>query len=356
MRNVSNSSDAAPRARRAKVETPADGEQSMIHTFADMKPLVRQLIKRVHPDAVHAHPEAVRSQNHSSLLAFDAMLAAVGERCALCSKPSKEPGQLSQINQVYKLKFHWEDRETAKLSCLTYDAVMPLDLDAQTRLVITRSVNSPTLHAEWLKVALTHVKHLLHGVRVRCNAAVPSARPAKKRLFQQDTAPIDSSALLRANLVEWSPIQQGKINAFPKPRPFVPASSSATSLFSRTQRHDRVAALFHRKRISADPSLAPQVAAHALANFSQHLMAHFDRWLLFHNAWYSVRVVLGHTYMCVPAARALYIPARFIEADLVAFMDEHLPSILREATEGAIDAASKLPKQARRDFHETKRQ
>jgi hypothetical protein len=217
-------------------------------------------------------------------------------------------------------------------------------LDSQTRLVISKAIPSPTLHGQWLELACKHVSSLLAGVGVHCSLVANKPRSSTKRKVMFDKPPtspsVDIEQALRDNLVQWSPLQQGKSTAFPAPRPL----ENSGSVFSKKQRQSRVAALFSQGRITGDDSrsLAPAQLATAKARLAQFMVDHFDRCLAYHDAWFSISVRLCSVYVCVPATRTLYIPGDFQPQQLAEFLDTHLPGIVVEALESGRNKAHKL--------------
>lgn len=306
---------------------PAGSKAAVIvASFADLKPWLKQMMRRVHPDTVHTQSEEVRAQNHDSLLAMGGMFDALRERCEACAAPKTEPPVIPALQASYKLKFYWVEEGSLKEA--TYDAAMPLDLDAQTRLLISRCVASPSLHAQWLSVATVHARQLLEGVGIPCGIAVKKPKvKAAPRLFEQAPQAPNAIALLRENLITWSPLQQGKITAFPKPKPITVVGS----VWTESRREKRVSDLFERGRVAADPGVPVNEGRFAKAALAAFLIRHFDRSLAFHDVWFSISIVLCRVYQFVPQTRTLYIPAAFKEAELAEFLDTHLPHIARDA-------------------------
>lgn len=153
----------------------------------------------------------------------------------------------------------------------------------------------------------------------------------------RDSRPtVDMTALMRENLIDHSPLQQGKRAPFPVPRPLTDGQSHSYSHFKPRQREDRIVSLFGpNSRHRADPHL-PEVDAQAgKARLAQFLLAHFDRFWLYHDAWYSITLVLSRVYFFVPETRSLYLPVDFKTAELGTFLDCHLPALLHEATVNA---------------------
>lgn len=204
-----------------------------------------------------------------------------------------------------------------------------------------QAIASGTLHAQWLQVGLTHIRKLLEGVAVPVLAEVPALnRPPKpsKRMFERPPSIVDATALLRDNLVQWSPVQQGKRAAFPGP---APTNARVAAVFTPKQVKARVSALFRPGgRIQADRRLPSQEASLGLARLAHYLIRNFERALAYHDAWFSVRVVLGHVYLAVPATRTLHVPANFDDVELSSFLDENLLPIIQNATERAMSDAS----------------
>lgn len=164
----------------------APGSTVLIKSFDDLRPHMKGFLRRVHPDTIHGENDTVKDQNHESLLLLDAMFKGLEARCELCARPKKGADSLPTISDVYQLKFFWIDRAAKDaLSVMSYKASMPMSLDGQTRLVVSRAVASTTLHNEWLHVAATHMGKLLSGVGVPSDLRGP--RPvdkSKPRLFK----------------------------------------------------------------------------------------------------------------------------------------------------------------------------
>ena len=324
---------------------------TIVKTFADLRPHLRKLIRRVHPDAVHSQEDHVRAQNHESLLALDVMMNALKERCELVTKPKAEPGMLQPVHESTVLQFYWvettknAEEEVEILRKTSYNAKMPMELDAQTRLVINRAIASPTLHSQWLNVAATHVKALLDGVSVPCNLRLKDAAAAKKkkRLFNEAPQPMGAEALLRENLTQWSPLQQGKVKAFPGPQPL----SNKYSVFTAKQRSATVGALFTRGNVRCDPALTPIEAAKGRERVARFLTDNFDRSYMYLDVWRSITITVGRVFMYVPVTRTLYVPFEFEQQAMADFLDDNLPGIIEEANRDAQAKADGLPRRRR---------
>ncbi len=315
-----------------------------VSTFDDVRPWLKQFVRRVHPDVVFAHSDAVRRTNNESLLLLNSLMDGLEARCQRCTTASSGTGALPPLRDVYRLKFNWEaarviaarsdaDAPSSLRSLRSFEHAVrvPTTLEAQTRVVVDRAASSQSLAREWLRFVADSVNALLQRVSVpatmRVAAASARGGKARPRLFAGAAARKPKIDLLRENLVQWSPLQQGKIRAFPG----LPAADNPASVFSAKQRKQRVSSLYQRGNIAADKELPSGVADAALARLTRLMLQRFDRYLLYHDAWFGIHVHVCRVYMCVPDTRRLLIPVQFDDEEVDAFICEHVPRIVADA-------------------------
>jgi hypothetical protein len=304
-------------------------------------------------------------------LLLNSLFDVIEHRYQLCVGANKNPGLrpssgIPSVQDAYTFHFHCQRDGTRatgsniELAEFKHVVRVPSMLDAQTRLLGERGSRSAPLRAQWLDLGVTTLRRLLTHVQAPSAAHIalhesveslldglPRAAASKKkqraRLFAAVRPQAPTVDYLRENLVRWSPLQQGKRDAFPTPGPLpvaTPGSGYAAespSLFSARVRRERLGSL-HSQGCFVAETLAPgrsvasgragvpatDGSAHAVARLVDFMYRHYDRLCMYHDVWYTISVRVGdHPFLCTAKTRSFFVPADFKEWELDAFIRKH---------------------------------
>ena len=320
----------------------------LVTTFGSLKPILRRIVLRVHPDVVSQLPAHCSALNATSLQTlfrlFDSLRARLPEERA--GMPAEEVAASTQpLAEAYKFEFWHEPRAeegaaeapAASPLLLQREVRVPRGLEAQcTRLVSAGRPASASAH--WLALGADTLAVLGEGLGLCARGAVQlspelrtairaGAAPAAGSSSSKGGAgmePLSATEALRAHLRGLSPLQQGKDQSrgtatLAEAQALV---AQPRSVFTLPQRRGRVQALLARPgwlTIDAAEGGSSAAAAASAMRLRQALLTHYDALFLYHSLWLGLRVAVGpHLhYMAQPATGCLTLPSAFTEAELV---------------------------------------
>ena len=328
----------------------------LVSSFSSLKPLLRRIVLRVHPDVVSHLPQAHTAQNAASLQVlfrlFDGLRARLPE-----GAPPPPPPPLQPLAERHQLDFWFEPRSAAQSEggggdaaaaapleprLLRREVRLPLGLEARCARLVG-SGHSAAAAALWLGVGTGALADLGEGLGLHARGAVQLAPPLRAALREasggadsaaggraraaaaQRMEPLSATATLRKHLQALSPLQQGKHES-PGP-PSLALAQALTAhprtVFTLPQRRKRVEALLAR------PGWLTLRGASAAAaqRLRQALIAHFDALFLYHALWPALRLTLGAPYLAQASTGCLSVPEDFSDAELVYFVQRHWPQL-----------------------------
>lgn len=214
------------------------------------------------------------------------------------------------------------------------------------------------LAAEWLAFAARVASHLFEHARLP-QRLVPAGGGGGGGVFAGAAAARDrgawggrsaaaaTDALLRAHLLEHSPIVRGKAMPFPDQTP------ESRPIFSVRQRRARVGTLMSLGVVEPEAGASvgeARAAAEGAYRLGRALVDAFDACYAYHELWPSLSVRVGPPgcgWDAWPAARTLRVPSDFTLEELVGFVQAQFPTLLAEARVGLADRVAAAERAAR---------
>jgi hypothetical protein len=325
----------------------------LVTTFGSLKPILRRIVLRVHPDVVSQLPPHCSALNATSLQTlfrlFDSLRARLPEERA--SMPAEEVAAGTQpLAEAYKFEF-WHEPRAPEGAAEAAPAASPLLLQREVRVPrgleaqcarLASAGRPASASAHWLALGADTLAVLGEGLGLCARGAVqlsPELRAAIRAGAAPKPGPGSSSSrsgagmeplsateALRAHLRGLSPLQQGKDQGrgaatLAEAQALV---AQPRSVFTLPQRRGRVQALLARPGwLTIDAaeggSSSSAAAAASAMRLRQALLTHYDALFLYHSLWLGLRVAVGPNlhYMAQPATGCLTLPSAFSEAELV---------------------------------------
>lgn len=341
----------------------------MVSKFTQLKPLLRRVVLRVHPDVLpHLHPTR-GSQNEASLQGLFRLFDALRGRL-------EDAGSTSKVEPIaghYVFDF-WheqggggdeneeeEEEDTppplssptrgggATAVLLHRELRVDASLDERCK-ALQRAGKGVEYQAEWLNVGTGALATLGEGLGVFPKGAIqlspdlrahlvittnPTGRGGSKRAAAAASmSPVSAAQAMRANLLARSPLQQGKRDT-PSSTPTLDEAralvANPLSVFTLQQRRRRVEFLMALPNwlTVREEGGGGAPAAHLLAmRLRDTLVAHFDALHLYHGLWPTSGFVIGGgaattnnpttAYVKLnPLTHRVEVPMGYTEVDLV---------------------------------------
>ena len=323
----------------------------IISCFAHLKPLLRGVVLRVHPDVLPHLPPLHSTQNESSLQNLFRLFD--------CLRGRLENGAVSKDPIVGNYVFEFWHEPNLNLS--SEDTVEggggAAAIFFRRELHVTSAFESQckkledsgkrtAFKAQWLKVGITALSDLGQGLGLydrgslqlapELSAAIAPSISEGVHNFSKSTAgmsPVSAAQALRANLLSRSPLVQGKRDTPGAPSLFEATQlvSGANSVFSTSQRKQRVDSFLAKPNwLKVIAPSGEEVNSRTTDFFTlpamvgklrKALMHHHDSLYLYHHSWLASGISLGpstnHKWQFDSFSGKLMVPSDFTEVQLV---------------------------------------
>ena len=318
-----------------------------IDSFKQLQSYVRKAILRIHPDVVQQYGSQVQEANQaavSHLLAFvkaaEAAASSAGRKVRPRADQLPAPATFkAYVAQQGDAPLDSEGRP--QLLSFTYSLKVPSTLLYRTQLPSKQSAGMP-LATEWLQVATTAIDAILRRVGFRGMSLQLSPEQVQvlrdhhgggtgrgqgstandgsgRRQGQPQPSQFAADRMVLEHLYYNDPASQGQW-----------MTGSATPLHQAShlspKQLDAAVGRFVTRSVSCS-GLTPAQQASAIARFTGLCTRHFAALKLHELPWKRVRVVLGSAYLAVPSTFTLYVPWNFRDAQCIAFVQRHYPSM-----------------------------
>lgn len=339
----------------------------VVTSFASLLPLVKRVVLKVHPDIVHAAGAEAVAVNEGSVRELFRLFDTLKQRCGGddgAGAPPPGAAAPSPLKHRYDLSFFYY-APLAKggsagagggggheLRRANVDIAVPPLFQERTAALEARGL-APQARSHWLGLAVDALTKLLAAVGLGAvvrPALAPEHQAVVDRAREQQQAHRSGGAAgssggrfrqadadgamgaLRRNLLQSSPLEQGKGDAFP-------AYGMATaSVYSLKQRTARVLSLLATDRpggggFAPSAGLSPEQARRGFTALRRALIAHHDGLRLYHPLWPAVAVTLAPSgvWAALPAARSLTLPWDASEEEAVRFIQRAFPTLVAAA-------------------------
>lgn len=373
-----------PRPTPRSTPMPADNTRKgpakvslIVKEYASLVPMVKRFVLKVHPDMVHSSGSDVVAVNQAGIQEFFRLFDSLKPRCGDddgSADPSSAQQQRQPLKTRYNLSFYYRPplpaviladlgQQAGELRRANVDiTVPPLFQERMTQLEQRGQLKQS--RSEWLGFAMDSLDKLLCAVGVDANMMLSpehkaivekSAENASKARHNggkggelSSTQYSGALGALRANLLEYSPLLQGKGAPFPT------VGMSRDSVFSMKERTGRALSLLSdRGKILPSSSLTGEQVRRAFNELRAAFTTYHDALQLYHPLWPAVAVNLGPTgvWLAQPGTRSLHVPWDFSPSELVAFVQRHLPSLVASANKdvpGRVAAQARATKASKR--------
>lgn len=358
-----------------------------VGNFRDINTLLKQFIKRVHPDVMHRHPDKCRAVNQASLQDLHNLFTALEARCTL---NEKSISKLPTIGDSYPLQF-FAVTQTDALNAFSCTLAIPSSLEMQTQMLCKRDRGAQQAPL-WLEYAVQVLSTLFRhaGIDTKIEPPVRSAKqpgatdpsnsataqdinlshikpPPRSFVFQSRTDESPEAAL-KHNLLQYSPLVQGKSDAFPE------YGFRRGSIFAKQMRENVIGNLFRNRNVEFHSTVSPRERTVCSKRLARLLVDYFDAVHGYHAIYHgALQFIVGpaavstvraastptdppHGPWTTPAAASpavaaapklkdpyhinarkatVYMPVDFDDRTLVLLLQKGLPDVITQATAAA---------------------
>ncbi len=327
-------------------------------TFSSLKPLLRRIVLRVHPDVITHLPPACATTNAASLQTlfrfFDTLRCSLPAEARAGAPEALKPQPFSES---YKFEFWHELREESDLGgegsaappqplLLQREMRMPPGLERRCAQLVKGGCGLAA-SAHLLGLGKDTIAVLGEGLGLLPRGALqlsPALREALREGARETPGaragsgmdPSSAMDMQRAHLAAQSPLQQGKDQSSAPPTmegAHRLVAGTPPSVFTLPQRRRRVDGLLSKPGwLSIHCGGKEEQVNAAALRLRSMLIRNFDGLLLFHALWPTLRLALapGCAWHADPASGSLSIPLGHTEAELLHFVTHSWDAICKK--------------------------
>lgn len=325
---------------------------------------MKRFVLSVHPDIMHSFGPEKASLNEACMQDYFTLFDAIRQKCGEGPDAEGMPRGMATTSQAfthsYSFSFYFREKGGSRgeasqaaeagrpfIRRTTVDVTIPAGFVQQTTQLEQRGLFEQA-RALYLQLAMNAVRDLLEAVGTTIDLTLApelqkhlqEERLKKKRAKEASKAswrlPPDSHSLLRANLLNASPLLQGKgaHGAGGGPSPLEVGDTGVFSLRERQKRALQLLSLPSFLHVRTSPSISAAEGREAVHRLRLCMTEHHDALQLYHVIWEAMAVEItepGGLPLALPSSCSLQLPSDFTERQLLQTVDRALPAMIAQA-------------------------